>query len=116
MAGKAGVQSSSGTGCVVLAIAAVAVFALGRCSAQEPLSTALAPTVAATPSPVSTPATVSARRLNCRASPERSAVVLSTLRRGTQIAVTDRSGDWSRVGRPEGDCWVSSAQLSNTKA
>lgn len=62
---------------------------------------------------MSEPAYVAARSLNCRRSPDAAAAVAESLKRGDQVVVAERSGDWARLTRAGGDCWVSSSFLAN---
>jgi hypothetical protein len=108
--GTAPTQQGSpiGQGCgVVLAIVFI-LFLIGKCS-SGPASAPAEPTQAA----VSEPAYVAARSLNCRRSPDASAAVAESLKRDDQVVVAERTGDWARLTRAGGDCWVSSSFLAS---
>lgn len=107
------VQQSSalGQGCgVVLAILFV-LFLVGKCSSgstDAPGNT--------TQTAVSEPAYVIARSLNCRREPEASASISEGLARNDQVIVAERRGEWARLTRTGGDCWVSNSFLASAPA
>lgn len=101
-------NSALGQGCgVVLAILFVLIL-VGKCSSGStgaPGNT--------TQTAVSEPAYVTARSLNCRREPEASAAISEGLARNDQVVVTERRGEWVRLTRAGGDCWVSGTFLAN---
>lgn len=100
-------RSGLGQGCgVVLAIFFV-LFLVGRCSTGS----TDAPGNSAQPA-ISEPAHVAARSLNCRREPDGSAAVSERLARDDQVVVAERRGEWARLTRIGGDCWVSSSFLA----
>jgi hypothetical protein len=55
---------------------------------------------------------VTAQSLNCRREPDASAAVSQALKRDDQVVVAERRGEWARLTRTAGDCWVSNSFLS----
>lgn len=100
-------SSPVGQGCGVVLVILLALLAIGRCSSGTPD----APGDAAEAS-MSEPAVVSARSLNCRREPEAAAAVAEGLSRDEQVIVSERRGDWAKLTRVGGDCWVSGAFLA----
>ena len=105
----AGEQGSArGQGCGVVIAILLALFLIGKCSSgptDAPANTA--------ETAVSQPAYVAARSLNCRRKPEGTAAVAEGLSRDDQVVVAERRGDWARLTRVGGDCWVSNSFLSD---
>jgi SH3-like domain-containing protein len=100
--------SPIGQGCGVVLVIILVLFLIGKCS-SGPVSAPADPAQAAVPEP----AYVAARSLNCRRSPDASAAVAESLKRGDQVVVAERSGDWARLTRAGGDCWVSGSFLTS---
>lgn len=101
--------SALSQGCgVVLAIFLV-LFLVGKCSSES----TNAP-VNSTQAAVSEPAFVAARSLNCRREPDISAAVAEGLTRNDQVVVAERRGQWARLTRVGGDCWVFSSFLAGS--
>ncbi|WP_425335949.1 SH3 domain-containing protein [Sphingomonas kaistensis] len=101
-------DSSVGQGCGgVLAIIFI-LFLLGKCSSDFSEAPRASPQAA-----VSESAYVAARSLNCRREPNASAAVSEGLTRNIQVIVAERRGEWARVTRAGGDCWVSSSFLAS---
>ena len=106
-AGGQGSALDQGCG-VVIAILLVIVL-IGKCSsgpADAPANTAEAA--------VSHLAYVAARSLNCRRGPDGLAAVAEGLSRDDRVVVAERRGDWARITRVGGDCWVSGSLLADT--
>jgi hypothetical protein len=57
---------------------------------------------------------VTAKHVNCRADASIDATVRARLGRGTELAVVEESGGWSRVQGPAVECWISSSLLANS--
>ena len=85
----------------------LAIFLIGKCSSTPADAPAKTGDVG-----VSQPAYVAARSLNCRREPDGSAVVAEGLSRDDQVVVAERRGDWARLTRVRGDCWVSNSFLA----
>ncbi len=106
----AGAQGSTlGQGCGVVIAILLVIFLISKCSSgptDAPANTGEAV--------VSQPAYVAARSLNCRREPEGSAAVAEGLSRDDQVVVAERRGDWARLTRVGGDCWVSGSFLADT--
>lgn len=100
-------SSAAGQGCGVVLVILLALFAIGKCSSDAPDA---APDTAQ--ASMSEPAVVSARSLNCRREPEAAAAIAEGLSRADQVIVAERRGDWARLTRVGGDCWVSGAFLT----
>lgn len=101
-------NSALGPGCGVVILIVFILFMISRCSSTSvdaPANTAQAA--------ASEPAYVAARSLNCRQEPDASAPVAEGLSRDDQVVVSERRGDWARLARPSGDCWVSNAFLAD---
>ncbi|WP_367305129.1 SH3 domain-containing protein [Sphingomonas tagetis] len=82
------------------------LFLIGKCSSDRTETPANS-----TEAAVSSPAYVAARSLNCRREPDSSSAVSEGLSRDEQVTVAERRGDWARLSRAGGDCWVSSSFL-----
>lgn len=57
---------------------------------------------------------VTARTLRCRASPDEAGERVQSFMRGEQVTVTERNGDWSKIGGAV-DCWVASRYLADAR-
>ena len=118
--GGAGGNASSatpGNGCVGAAVGLGLLFAIATCAlhgsgpgsnATDPIATSTAPVA------VSEPAYIATRSARCRADANATAPVQASFARGAAVAIIDHSSTWSKIGRAEGACWVSSALLSDT--
>lgn len=106
--GPAQQNSAFGRGCGVVIAIVVALFLIGKCtsgSSDAPSNS--------TQAALSEPAYVSARSLNCRREPDASAAVSEGLARNDQVIVAERRGDWARLTRGGGDCWVFNSFLAS---
>ena len=102
--------SALGQGCGVVGAILLVIFLTGKCSsgpADAPAKTGDAA--------VSQPAYVAARSLNCRREPDGSAAVVEGLSRDDQVVIAERRGDWARLTRLGGDCWVSNSFLAEVQ-
>ena len=84
------------------------LFLVGKCSSGSTDAPGNSVQVA-----VSEPAYVAAGSLNCRREPYGSAAVSEGLARNDRVVVAERRGEWARLTRAGGDCWVSSSFLAS---
>lgn len=97
-------------GCGWLVAVGVALFAIAKCAGPSATPTAPDPTATAA---VSTPGYVAARSLRCRNEPTSTGAVQASFTHGAPVTIIKRAGDWSQLSRPNGDCWVATAFLSD---
>lgn len=96
-------------GCAALGLLGLLIVGVTTCSIKS------GPAASSITSPqVSTPAYVSARSLNCRASADVSAAIVQGLHHGEAVTVVDTSAGWSKIDLPSVSCWVSTAFLTDT--
>lgn len=100
--------NANAQGCGWIAAIGLLIVLVGKCSGPTTPNVSPEPMASPTTS-VSTPGYVAARSLRCRASPTGSGTVQDRLSRADQVAIIGREGDWSKLSRPSGDCWVSTA-------
>lgn len=97
-------------GCAALGLLGLLIVGITTCSIKS------GPSASSTASPqVSTPAYVSARSLNCRASGDASAPIVQGLYHGEAVTVVDTNAGWSKIDLPSVSCWVSAAFLTDTR-
>ena len=102
--------TSALSGCAWIAVIGFIVLAIGMCSKDStPGSTPLGATPA-----VARTGYVSARSLNCRAVPDASATVITSLSRGSTLSLSEGRGTWSKVENGGQPCWVASEFVSDT--
>lgn len=104
----AGQGNALGQGCGVVIAILLVLLLIGKCS-SDPAGMSANSTEAA----VSQPAYVAARSLKCRREPDPSAVIAEGLARDDQVVVAERRGNWARLTRKGGDCWVSGSFLAD---
>jgi len=98
----------------------LALFMLGRCSAETSSSMSQAQGFAAAPAPAPAASTapqtfsryVSTATLNCRASPSTGSRVVAHLIRNERVDASEPSQGWSRL--EVRDCWVKTSLLSES--
>lgn len=105
-------NSAFGQGCGLLLAVILVLLLIGKCSSGSSDAPSNPVGSSAPEAALSEPAYVAARSLNCRREPEASATVSETLRRNEQVVVAERRGEWARLTRIGGDCWVSNSFLS----
>lgn len=105
-------NAALGQGCGLVFIVILVLFLVGKCSSGSS-DTPGNSVDASVPQAISEPAYVAARSLNCRREPDASAAVSEGLTRNDQVVVAERRGEWARLTRTGGDCWVSNAFLSS---
>ena len=112
--GMARQADANAHGCGLIAVVGLLIVLLAKCGGATSTSTLPDPSATATVS-VSTPGYVAARSLRCRTSPIASAGVQESLNRAEPVTIVGREGDWSKLSRPGGDCYVSTAFLTDTR-
>ena len=105
--------SVGSVGCVVIAVGAVGVLILARCSGSAPLQT-VAPIVSGSPAVKhNSEAFVAADMLNCRTSGNATSQIIRRYKRGDRLVIAQRELGWVRVDdNPE--CWVKANYLADT--
>lgn len=98
-----------GKGCGLAIAAVIVALMIGKCASTAPVSQTDSPAQA-----TSEPAYVAVRSLNCRREPNASAAVAEGLTRDDQVVVAERRGEWARLTRFNGDCWVSKDFITDT--
>lgn len=107
-AARTGQGNALGQGCGVVIAILLVLLLIGKCT-SNPARISANSTEAA----VSQPAYVAARSLKCRREPDPSAVIAEGLARDDQVVVAERRGNWARLTRKGGDCWVSGSFLAD---
>jgi hypothetical protein len=99
-------RASAGQGFGAVLTLLFLVVLVAKCSSPSTQKPGSPPAAA-----MSEPAYVAARSLNCRRGPEATAAVAEGLARNDRVVVVERRGDWARLTRVGGDCWVSTSFL-----
>jgi SH3-like domain-containing protein len=103
---------SGGCGCAIMLALFIAVLA--RCGGPAGVSTAVGGAGGSERSDTITQYVSADRTANCRQGAGTDTQVSERLSRGTAVDVIEATGSWSKVRRPVGECWVSTALLSGT--
>lgn len=106
-------NSALGQGCGLVFVTILVLFLIGKCSSGSSDAPGNSAETSASQAAISEPAYVAARSLNCRREPDASAIVSEALKRNDQVVVSERRGEWARLTRTGGDCWVSNTFLSS---
>ena len=114
--------TSSGCGCWTMIALIILVFLLWRCGGEgqsENSRVAADPDRATSllskPDPSSTETVyVSANVLNGRTGPSMSSAVVSRLRRGDQLEIKERKGDWAKVVKAGVTFWIATKYISDS--